>query len=59
VLEANKPEHFQKGKTAKGKETTGFKREYWLNEKAQLCYRMYLAYDGGELFHHLTGKLDK
>jgi hypothetical protein len=45
-VESSKPEHFQRGNTAKGKQTTGFKRIYWLNEKGNLCYKMFLGVDG-------------
>jgi hypothetical protein len=47
-VESSKPEHFQRGATAKGKQTTGFKRIYWLNEKGHLCYKMFLGVDGAE-----------
>ena len=56
-VESSKPEHFQRGKTAKGKQTTGFKRIYWLNEKGNLCYKMFLGVDGAEPYEHLNGEL--
>jgi hypothetical protein len=58
TLEASKPEHFQRGATAKGKQTTFFKREYWLNEKGNLCYKMFLGFDDNEPFEHLNGELE-
>ncbi|CDW81707.1 UNKNOWN [Stylonychia lemnae] len=59
TIEASLPEHFQRGKTAKGKQTTGLKREYWLNENGNLCYRIHLAVDGGELIPHLECEMEK
>jgi hypothetical protein len=56
-VESSKPEHFQRGNTAKGKQTTGFKRIYWLNEKGHLCYKMFLGVDGAEPYEHLNGEL--
>ena len=57
VLEASLPEHFQRGKTAQGKQTTFFRREYWVNEAGNLCYKMFLGVDGGKPFEHLNGEL--
>jgi hypothetical protein len=57
-VESSKPEHFQRGLTAKGKQTTAFKREYWLNEKGNLCYKMYLGVNGAEPYEHLNGELE-
>ena len=59
VISASEPDHFQRGKTAKGKQTTGLKREYWLNESGNLCYRIHLAIDGGELKPHLECEMQK
>ena len=57
-VESSKPEHFQRGMTAKGKQATGFRREYWLNEKGNLCYKMFLGVDGAEPYEHLNGELE-
>ena len=57
-VESSKPEHFQRGMTAKGKQTTGFRREYWLNDKGNLCYKMFLGVDGAEPYEHLNGELE-
>lgn len=54
VLEAKQ---FQRGPTAKGKQTTAFLREYWLNEQGNLCYKMHLGVDGAPAFEHLNGEL--
>ncbi|TNV72009.1 hypothetical protein FGO68_gene15388 [Halteria grandinella] len=54
VLEAKQ---FQRGPTAKGKQTTAFRREYWINESGDLCYKMFLGVDGAEAFEHLNGEL--
>ena len=59
VAEALKEECFQRGVSAKGKKTTGVKREYKLNAEGKLEYNMWLAVDGGELVHHLQGVLTK
>ena len=56
-MEASKPEQFQRGKTARGKQTTYFKRVYWLNEQGNLQYKMYLGVDGAEPYEHLNGEL--
>ena len=59
-LESSKPEHYQRGSTAKGKQTTGFRRDYWLDPATgELCYKMHLAVDGGALVEHLEGRLKK
>ena len=57
-VESSKPEHFQRGITAKGKQATRFRREYWLNEKGHLCYKMYLGVDGADPYEHLNGELE-
>jgi hypothetical protein len=45
--------------TAKGKGTTGLRREVWLNEEGKLCYNMYLGVNGEEPKHHLEACLEK
>lgn len=57
VLEASEAGCFQRGKSAKGKQTTFFRREYWLNETGNLCYKMFLGVDGAAPFEHLNGEL--
>jgi uncharacterized protein CbrC (UPF0167 family) len=57
-VESSKPEHFQRGSTAKGKQATGFKRVYWLNSSGNLCYKMFLGVDGAEPYEHLNGELE-
>jgi hypothetical protein len=59
VLESSKPEQFQRGPSAKGKQTTGFKREYALDANGNLTYKMHLAVDGGPLYFHLENELTK
>eukprot|EP00347_Sterkiella_histriomuscorum_P009863 403339587 len=60
TIAAIEPEHFQRGKTAKGKQTTGLKRSYWLDsETGDLCYQIDLAVDGGELKPHLECRMQK
>ena len=58
AIESSKPEHFQRGMTAKGKQTTAFKRVYWLNEKGNLCYKFFLGVDGNPAYEHLNGELE-
>ncbi len=50
---------FQRGNTAKGKQATALRREYWLNEKGNLCYKMYLGVDGKEPYLHLEAELTR
>ena len=57
-VESRKPENFQRGMIAKGKQATGFRREYWLNKKGNLCYKMFLGVDGAEPYEHLNGELE-
>ena len=59
TISASKPEHFQRGNLACGKQTTGLTREYWLNEKGELCYRMQLGADGAAIKTHLEACLQK
>ena len=57
-LEATK-ETIMRGKSAKGKTTTGFRRCYQIDENGDLTYRMYLGVDGNEPYFHLSGTLKK
>ena len=58
MIEASKEEHFQRGMTAKGKQTTAFRREYWLNDKGNLCYKMFLGVENNPAYEHLNGELE-
>ena len=57
-LEATKDTIFR-GKSAKGKTTTGFRRCYQIDENGDLTYKMYLGVDGNEPYFHLAGTLKK
>ena len=59
ILESNRPEHFQRGYSAAGRLTSAYKRHYWINEKNELQYNMYMAEDGGDLYNHLENTLKK
>ncbi len=51
-------ENILRGKTAKGAQTTSFKREYWY-EGGKLHYKMWMGVDGKDMKHHLTGSLEQ
>ena len=48
-----------RGNTAFGKITTGFKREYKIDENGNLDSKMYLGVEDNEPYHHLSASLSK
>ena len=51
-------ESILRGKTASGKQTTSFRREYFMKD-GKLAYNHYMGVDGGEPYHHLEASLEK
>jgi len=59
ILSNNLEKHFQRGDTAKGKQVSALRREYWLNETGNLCYKLYMGIDGKEPELHLEAELTR